>query len=81
VGSRTTLDVLDAEQELLNSNVTLVRSRRNEVVASYQLLSSIGQLTAYNLKLRVNQYNPNSNYNRVRNKLFGSNIGESPYKQ
>ncbi len=81
VGSRTTLDVLDAEQELLNSNVTLVRSRRNEVVASYQLLSSVGQLTAYDLKLRVKSYNPNSNYNRVRNKLFGTNIGESHYKQ
>ncbi len=81
VGSRTTLDVLDAEQELLNSNVTLVRSRRNEVVASYQLLSSVGLLTAESLKLRVNSYNPTSNYNRVRNKLFGTNIGESHYKK
>jgi len=79
VGSRTTLDVLDAEQELLNSNVALVRSRRNEVVASYQLLSSIGRLTANDLKLGVKSYNPTSNYNRVRNKLFGTNIGESPY--
>ncbi len=80
VGSRTTLDVLDAEQELLNSNVTLVVSRRNEVVASYQLLSSIGQLTARDLNLAVKNYNPESNYNRVRNKLFGTNIDESPYK-
>lgn len=79
VGSRTTLDVLDAEQELLNSNVTLVRSRRDEVVASYQLLSSIGRLTARSLKLRVKSYNPNTNYIRVRNKLFGTNIGESHY--
>ncbi len=80
VGSRTTLDVLDAEQELLNSNVTLVVSRRNEVVASYQLLSSIGQLTARDLNLTAKNYNPENNYNRVRNKLFGTNIGESPYK-
>ncbi len=81
VGSRTTLDVLDAEQELLNSNVTLVTSRRNEVVASYQLLVSIGQLTARDLKLRVKNYDPQNNYNRVRNKLFGTNIDESPYKR
>jgi len=81
VGSRTTLDVLDAEQELLNSNVTLVGSRRNEVVASYQLLSSVGQLTARDLKLRVKSYNPKINYNRVRNKLFGTHVGESHYKK
>ena len=79
VGSRTTLDVLDAEQELLNSNVSLVRSRRDVVVASYQLLVSIGRLTSDGLKLRVKSYNPTDNYNRVRNKLFGTNIGESHY--
>ncbi len=78
VGSRTTLDVLDAEQELLNANVTLVRSRRNEVVASYQLLTSIGKLTADNLRLGVKNYNPSANYNRVRNKLFGTGIKGAP---
>lgn len=81
VGSRTTLDVLDAEQELLNSKVTQVRSRRNEVVASYQLLLSVGKLTAYDLKLGARNYDPSANYNRVRNQLFGTNIGESHYKQ
>ncbi len=77
VGSRTTLDVLDAEQELLDSSVSLVRSRRNEVVASYQLLSAVGKLTAFDLRLRVRTYDPASNFNRVRNKLFGTSIGES----
>ena len=77
VGSRTTLDVLDAEQALLNSNVNEVQSQRNEVVASYQLLASIGKLTAFDLKLRVRSYDPAANFNKVRNKLFGTNIGES----
>lgn len=45
VGSRSTLDVLNAEQELLNSRVALVRSKRNEVVAAYQLLAVLGLFT------------------------------------
>lgn len=45
VGSRSTLDVLNAEQELLNARVALVRSRRNEVVAAYQLLTVTGLFT------------------------------------
>ena len=45
VGSRTTLDVLDAEQELLNSEVNLVRAERDKFVAAYNLLSTMGYLT------------------------------------
>lgn len=51
VGSRTTLDVLDAEQELLDSRVALVRAKRNEYVAAYQLLATIGRLTGRDLGL------------------------------
>ncbi len=46
VGSRTVLDVLDAEQELLDSRVSHVRAQRDEVVAVYELKSAIGQMTA-----------------------------------
>ncbi len=46
VGSRTTLDVLNAEQELLNSQVALVQSQRDQYVAAYTLLSAMGELTA-----------------------------------
>lgn len=53
VGSRTTLDVLDAEQELLDARVTLVGARRNEMVAAYALLSSVGRLRAADLGLDV----------------------------
>lgn len=51
VGSRTTLDVLDAEQELLDARVTLVGARRNEMVAAYALLASVGRLSAADLGL------------------------------
>lgn len=71
VGSRTTLDVLDAEQELLNARVSLVRSERNEYVAAYSLLSTMGLLTAGSLVLPVEIYDPEKNYRKVRWKLIG----------
>jgi outer membrane protein len=58
VGSRTTLDVLNAEQELLDARVTLVRAKRDEQVAAYALLSSVGRLTAESLNLPVTIYQP-----------------------
>ncbi|TNE42205.1 MAG: hypothetical protein EP347_01160 [Alphaproteobacteria bacterium] len=51
VGSRTTLDVLNAEQELLDAKVALARAQRDEYVAAYRLLATVGQLTAGNLGL------------------------------
>ncbi len=62
VGSRTTLDVLDQQQELLNARVALVRTERDEVVASYSLLASVGKLTATDLELPVQVYDPVENY-------------------
>ena len=58
VGSRTVLDVLDAEQELLDSQVNLVRAERDETVAQYQLMSAIGRLTAPSLNLETEYYDP-----------------------
>ena len=72
VGSRTVLDVLDAEQELLDSRVSYVRAQSDELVASYQLISSIGRLTAQQLGLAVTRYNPQKHYNDVRDKFFGT---------
>jgi len=62
VGSRTTLDVLDQQQELLNARVALVRSERDEIVAAYTLLSTVGKLTAQDLQLPVQVYDPKDNY-------------------
>jgi hypothetical protein len=53
VGTRTTLDVLDAVQELVASQVLLANARRNRVVFGYQLIASIGRLTAPELGLQV----------------------------
>ncbi len=73
VGSRTTLDVLDAEQELLDSRVALVIAERDEYVAGYQLLAAIGRLTAAHISLPVQIYDPSQHYQKVRGKWWGWN--------
>ena len=74
VGSRTTLDVLDAEQELLNARVSLVQAQRNEVVAGFQILSAIGSLTAADLGLPVQLYDLDTDYERTRGRWWGTSI-------
>lgn len=74
VGSRTVLDVLDQEQELLNARVNLVRAQRNEQVAAFTILAAIGQLTARQLGLPVEYYDAGANYEQVRNKWTGTGI-------
>jgi len=71
VGSRTILDVLDAEQELLDAQVSLVRDQRDATVASYDLLSAMGRLTAKDLALPVKLYDFEANYKKVRDQLWG----------
>jgi len=63
VGGRTVLDVLNAEQELLNAQVSLVTSQRDAIVAAYQVLASGGVLTAKALGLKVKLYDPLDHYN------------------
>jgi outer membrane protein/adhesin transport system outer membrane protein len=74
VGSRTVLDVLNAEQTLLNAQVSLVQSQRDELTFSFQLMSAIGRLTAQGLALPVNLYDFEANFRAVENKWFGSEI-------
>ncbi len=71
VGQRTTLDVLDAEQELFISQVDLVRATANEVLASYQLKQAVGNLTVVAMDLDVDPYRPDTYYLQQRNRLFG----------
>ncbi len=71
VGSRTTLDVLNAQQALLNSRVTLVQNLGQLVTASYQVAAAIGRLTARDLHLPVPLYDETAYYNAVKNKWFG----------
>lgn len=79
VGTRTTLDVLDAEQELNDSQVSLVRAQRDQYVAAYALLASIGRLNAQNLGLSAAFYDPSDNYQDVRGKWFGYDLSPSSY--
>jgi outer membrane protein len=74
VGSRTTLDVLNAEAELLESQVTLAQAERDQIVAAYQILGSIGQLTARQIGLGADYYDPIENYDKVRNKWIGTGV-------
>lgn len=66
LGARTTLDVLNAEQELLDARANLISAQVDEVVATYTLLSAMGQLTAEKLRLNVQLYDPSAYYNLVR---------------
>ena len=70
VGSRTVLDVLDSEQELLDAQVRQVTAKRDALIATYQVLAAIGRLTAKDLALQVQLYNFDANYQRVRNKWW-----------
>jgi outer membrane protein len=66
VGTRTVLDVLNAEQELLNSQVALVTAKRDAYVAGFQLLNAMGQAEAQDLGLEGGPlYDPLGNYRRV----------------
>lgn len=67
LGSRTTLDVLNAEQELLDAEANRIAAQSDEVVASYSVLSAMGLLTADHLNLPVQQYDPTAYYNLVDN--------------
>jgi TolC family type I secretion outer membrane protein len=71
VGQRTVLDVLDAEQELFTSQVNLVRAQREWVIATYQLKSSVGELTVAGLSLDVQPFDAEANYLQQRDRLFG----------
>ena len=71
VGSRTVLDVLDAEQELLDARVSYTRAKHDEAVAVYQLLSSMGRMTAHYLQLPVDFYDPTAHYDEVRDLWIG----------
>ncbi len=67
LGARTTLDVLNAEQELLDAEANRIAAQSDEVVASYTVLSAMGLLTASHLNLPVQQYDPSAYYNLVEN--------------
>ncbi len=82
VGLRTILDILNAEQELLNSQVDLVTARRNAYVAGFNLLAAMGKAEAQDLGLDGGAlYDPNVNYERVDDQWFDWNDDPRPVTQ
>jgi outer membrane protein len=71
VGQRTTLDVLNAQQELVNARVALVTAQRDRVVASFTLLAAVGRLSPQVLGLKVPIYDPITHYHQVRDTWVG----------
>jgi len=72
VGQRTTLDVLNAQQELVSARSSLVTAQRDRVVASYAVLSAIGKLSSETLKLKAVSYDPRQHYDQVKGLLWGT---------
>jgi outer membrane protein len=72
VGSRTTLDVLNAQQLLLQSQVTLVQNLANLVIASYNVAAAMGRFTARDIGLHVPLYDDNAYYKAVKDAWFGT---------
>ena len=71
VGQRTTLDVLNAQQTLLQARVALVNAQHDQVVTSYTLLGAIGRLSVRSLGLSVAEYDPRTHFDLVKTKQFG----------
>lgn len=77
VGSRTVLDVLDAEQELLDAKVSLVRAQRDQLVAVFGVKQATGDLTAEKLGLETAIYDPSVHYDAVKDAWIGtSSVGD-----
>ena len=72
-GHRTTLDVLNAQQDLTAAQARLIVAQRDRVVASYTLLSAIGRLDHKRLGLQTPDYDPRTHYHQVRDLPFGPN--------
>lgn len=77
LGARTTLDVLDAEQSLLEARANKITAEANLQLAYYQLLSAMGLLTVENLKLGIPTYDPSAYYNAVQDAPYTSRQGKS----
>ena len=79
VGLRTVLDVLNAQQEVLNAEVSLVGAQHDEIAAAYQVQAAIGKLTSIDLSLPTQPYDVKQHYDEVKDKWWGLNAsGQVP---
>jgi outer membrane protein len=70
-GQRTTIDVLNAQQDLTNARSRLIQAQRDRVIASYTLLSAVGRLDVHILNLNTPDYLPEVHYHQVRDAWHG----------
>src|SRR6202048_4411589 len=70
-GQRTTLDVLNAQQALVNARVALVTAQHDRVVASYAVLNSVGRFSPQVMNLATTVYDPSVHYHQVRDSWYG----------
>jgi outer membrane protein len=70
-GQRTTIDVLNAQQDLTNARSRQITAQRDRVIASYTLLSAVGRLDVHNLNLNTPDYLPEVHYHQVRDAWHG----------
>jgi outer membrane protein len=70
-GQRTTIDVLNAQQDLTNARTRLIQSQHDRVIASYTLLSAVGRLDVHSLNLNTPDYLPEVHYHQVRDAWHG----------
>ncbi|RYY05459.1 MAG: transporter, partial [Alphaproteobacteria bacterium] len=71
VGQRTTLDVLNAQSDVITAQILLAGAQRDAVVAAYTLTSAVGQLQPERLALAVDSYEPDEHYQQVQDKWYG----------
>jgi outer membrane protein len=71
LGQRTTFDILTAQLNLVNARLLVLMAEHDEVLASYAVLASVGELSADTLHLNVAKYNPTDHYDKVKHKWFG----------
>ena len=70
-GQRTTIDVLNAQQDLTNARSRLILAQRDRIIASYTLLSAVGRLDVHTLNLDTPDYLPEVHYHQVRDAWHG----------
>jgi outer membrane protein len=70
-GQRTTLDVLNAQQALVNARVALITAQHDRVVASYSVLNAVGRLSPIVMNLRTETYDSSVHYHQVRDSWVG----------
>jgi outer membrane protein len=71
VGERTTFDLLQAQQVLVNARVTLITAQHDRIVSSYGLLAAVGLLSPTTLSLPTKIYDPKVHYQQVRDAWAG----------